>query len=84
MENNRKNLMFNALYRIGDDGAIVIPTFNIDELKRRHKILNSLEFIETQVIMLGGLNNYGEYQPVRTMGFEEAIEYMKKIGRLKC
>lgn len=33
--------------------------------------------------MLGGLNNYGEYQPVTTMTFEEAIEYLKKDGRIE-
>lgn len=79
----RPRYMYNILYRIGDDGAIAIPTTDLDELKVRHFKLQAMKPKNTQVIMLGGLKNYSEYQPVMTMTFEEAVEFLKKDERIK-
>ena len=78
----RPRYMYNILYRIGDDGAIAIPTLNMNELRERHFKLQEMKPKDTQVLVLGGLDYYAEYQPVTTMTFEEAIEFLKKDGRI--
>lgn len=78
----RPHYMYNILYRLGDNYSIAIVTDDLDELKKRHFYLESLNIKDTQVIMLGGLDYYAEYQPVRTMKLDEAIEFLKKDGRL--
>lgn len=78
----RPRYMYNILYRIGDDGAIAIPTIDLDELKARHFKLQAMKPKDTQVLVLGGLDYYAEYQPVTTMTFEEAVEFLEKDGRI--
>lgn len=78
----RPKYKYNILYRLGDNYSIAIVTDNLDTLKKRDKYLSSLNIKDTQVIMLGGLDYYAEYQPVRTMKLDEAIEFLKKDGRL--
>lgn len=79
----RPYYMFNILYRLGDNGSIAIPSTDLDIVKERHMKLRKLNPKGTQVIMLGGLKNYGEYQPVTTMTFEEAVKFLKKDGRIE-
>lgn len=78
----RPRYKYNILYRLGDNYSIAIATDDLDTLKKRNEYLNSLKIKDTQVIMLGGLDYYAEYQPVRTMKIEEAIKFLKEDGRL--
>ena len=79
-----KQKIFNILYRLGDNGSLAVCSFDLDEAKERHLILANQEWLDnTQYILLVGLNNYGEYQPVTTVTFENALAILRERGSIR-